>query len=85
MSKEETWLTRDELMEKFHYKQATFYIRRNECLVSPYADAIILDGHKPMFILERWKEFLKWKSKKELEKKLGTQSMRQKNSFYRGV
>ncbi|WP_278963780.1 hypothetical protein [Lactobacillus apis] len=40
----ETILTKEEVMKKYDYKNTTFYQRRNECLLSEFSDAIILDG-----------------------------------------
>lgn len=63
-------ITKEELMEKYHYSQATFYNRRRECLMSEYRDAVILDG-KTLIKERRWAEFITYRSDQKKRKLFG--------------
>lgn len=61
-----------EIMKAYHYSTTTFYRRRNECLVSPYEDAIILDGGRRTLVdKEKFEEFLQWRSDQKKKEYFG--------------
>lgn len=58
-------LTINEVMQKYHYSIATFYRRRQACLLSDYSNAIIIDGRKTLIDDKRWLAFIKSESEKK--------------------
>lgn len=61
-----------EIMNDYDYSSSTFYRRRNECLVSPFEDAIILDGGRRTLIdKDKFEEFLKWRSEQKKKEYFG--------------
>lgn len=80
MSKE-TWLTVEELRKKYHYSVSAYTKRKKKCLLSPFQDAIVYDGHHTMIIDERWQAFLKDRSRKHWQKVFGTQLVRDRRAL----
>lgn len=61
-----------EIMKSYHYSTSTFYRRRSECLVSPYEDAIVLDGGRRTLVdKEKFEEFLQWRSDQKKKEYFG--------------
>ena len=82
MSKE-TWLTVKALCDKYDYSTSAYDKRRRECLLSPFQDAIVYDGHHTMIIEERWQAFMKEKSRKHWQEVFGTQLVRDRRALNR--
>ncbi|MCX8721252.1 MULTISPECIES: hypothetical protein [unclassified Lactobacillus] len=65
-------MSKKEIMKRYHYKNTTFYERRNECLLSEYSDAVILDGLRHTLIkADRWQEFIENRSEKKKRELMG--------------
>lgn len=64
-------VTKQELLKKFHLSNTTFWRRRLECEQTPYKDAIVKNGRKIYIHLDRWIEFMEFKSKHDFEEKYG--------------
>ncbi|CCI85318.1 hypothetical protein [Lactobacillus pasteurii] len=67
----EKTVTRNELMELKHYSLSTYYLRRAECLTSPYASALVFDGNRTLIKLDLWDKFIEWKSDNKKRELLG--------------
>ena len=65
-------LTPKEVQKKYGWSYKTWYRRREECLVSPYKDAIVMESQKRCHVkAKRFEEFLEWKSKQIYNEKFG--------------
>lgn len=65
-------LTVEEIQKKYGWSYKTWYRRREECLVSPYKDAIVMETQKRCHVkAKRFEEYLEWKSKQIYNKKFG--------------
>ncbi|UOC07184.1 hypothetical protein [Lactobacillus johnsonii] len=72
MSKTDEILTSKEVQKKYGWSYKTWYRRREECLVSPYKDAIVMENRKRCHVkAKRFEEFLEWKSKQIYNEKFG--------------
>lgn len=66
------WKSKEQIKADYGYSEPVFNSRMNECLSSPYRDAIVSDTSKFSTVIEpRFQEFLKWRSKNKWDKKLG--------------
>lgn len=65
-------LTSKEVQKKYGWSYSTWRRRREECLVSPYKDAIVLESMKKCHVKEeRFEEFLDWKSRQVYNEMFG--------------
>lgn len=59
------WKSKEEIMKDYGYKESTFNDRMNECLDSPYANAIVYDKSKFGIVIEPiYQQFLVWRTQK---------------------
>lgn len=63
VSKMDDILTPKEVEKKYSWSYSTWRRRREECLVSPYKDAIVMESQQRCHVkAKRFEEFLDWKS-----------------------
>lgn len=60
-----------EIMRDYGYSKSTFSRRVADCLVSPFQDAVVIDGRKYLIDKERWQEWVVSKSDEEKRKRFG--------------
>ncbi|WP_282806441.1 hypothetical protein [Lactobacillus isalae] len=65
-------LTPKEVQEKYDWSKRTWSRRRDECLVSPYKDAIVMETKRRSHVkAKRFEEFLEWKSQQIYNEQFG--------------
>ncbi|MFY1730779.1 hypothetical protein ACJ8MC_06045 [Lactobacillus paragasseri] len=65
-------LTPKEVEKKYSWSYSTWRRRREECLVSPYKDAIVMESQRRCHVkAKRFEEFLDWKSQQIYDEQFG--------------
>lgn len=72
MKKMNDILTPKEIQKKYGWSYSTWCRRREECKISPYKDAIVIESQRRCHVkAERFEEFLDWNSQNIYNKKFG--------------
>lgn len=71
------WKSQEQIKADYGYSDTVYNRRMNECLASPYRDAIVSDTSKFSTVIEpEFQKFLKWRSKKKWDQTLGRRRYR---------
>ncbi|MCZ9726864.1 hypothetical protein [Lactobacillus gasseri] len=65
-------LTPKEVQKKYGWSYSTWRRRREECQISPYKDAIVIESQRRCHVkAKRFEEFQEWKSQKLYNEQFG--------------
>lgn len=67
-----TYLTRKEVLQKYHLSSTKFWRLKEDCLLSPYRKAVSFQSAKRYLIVqESWENFLEWRSENIYKERYG--------------
>lgn len=76
-----TLLTTQQMMKKLGISRSTLIKRKNECMHSPFKDAVIYDSPRRIYYdYDRWQEYMQYRSDKRLEEMYGIKGAGLRNS-----
>lgn len=74
-------LTTQEMMKRLDISRSTLTKRKEDCLHSPYKDAVIYDSSRRIYYdFDRWQEYMRYRSQKRLEEMYGIKDAGLRNS-----